>query len=158
MHLVRHGSYEDGDLTQKGQDEAKAAATVLAAKGLGQEALILCGAVPSLIQTAEIIAAGLGTDSILHSRLMAKVGQDPELVESLARLVDAILADQGIDKRPTELVIVTHLPLISVAACQDPHDVPPGIVVPVDPRTWNNPGYDRYDPHTVELEAGLGWM
>lgn len=108
MHLVRHGSYEDGDLTQKGQDEAKAAATVLAAKGLGQEALILCGAVPSLIQTAEIIAAGLGTDSILHSRLMAKVGQDPELVESLARLVDAILADQGIDKRPTELVIVTH--------------------------------------------------
>lgn len=157
IYLVRHGTAEQGILTAEGRRQAESAMDDLLRKGLGATALILSSNAPKALRTAEVIAAGLGVAEVMPSPNIKKAGNDPEVVASLDWVLAAELALHGVEDTTSDLVVVTHMPLISQARFGDMYKTTKnGEVWEYPPASWSNPSYNRYLVETKEFEAALG--
>jgi phosphohistidine phosphatase SixA len=157
IYLVRHGMAEQGILTAEGRRQAESARDELLRKGLGASALILSSNAPKALRTAEVIAAGLGVAEVLPSPNIKTAGNDPEVVASLDWVLAADLALHGIEGNANDLVVVTHMPLISQARFGDIYKVTKnGEVWEYPTASWANPSYKRFSVETKQFEAALG--
>lgn len=144
IYLVRHGRYEKGNLTEAGRSEdAPKARDALVAKGIGGKALVLSSSESRAVQTAEIIAEGLGA-VVVPSKRIAEGGNHTHGVKDLDEFVAKALAEAGLHKNGESLVVVSHAPMLAVAkglSVDDYFQVDYGEIVEYAPGTWRNPDY-----------------
>ncbi len=145
IQLTRHGKYEDQPeaLTQEGRLQSMEAVTELSRRGLGASAIILTSNAPRAIETATIIANGLRASRLIESRLIRDAGETISMVRSFDGVLEAALGIHDLDPATIgDLVVVTHMPLISLVNHGDPHEITEhGEVVEYVPGTWSNPDF-----------------
>lgn len=148
-YLVRHGKYNrqssQRDLTPEGISESEGARDVLIGRGIGSSALLLCSNTKRTLQTAEIIADGLGVEVHPSTRINCG-GNNADAVKDLDEFLAITLDRNGLvleDDQP--LVVVTHAPLIAVAqfgsTFNSDKDIMHGGVYEYTPGTWRNTDY-----------------
>lgn len=157
IYLVRHGRAGESELTNDGRREAESARDALRDKGLGRSALVLSSSALRAYKTAEVIAEGLGVDTVLSAPSLDRGGNKPEVIGSLDRVLEACLGGFGIEEVTDGLVVVTHMPLISLARFGDRYEVTKnGEVWEYSPGSWTNPEYKPDHPPTQAFERALG--
>lgn len=144
-HLVRHGAYERRPerLSEIGKEQVAEARDLLVDKGLGGRALILSSDLPRAIETAEIIAAGLEAP-VIPSRRIGEGGNHPRGIKSLDDFIDKALGEAG-ETLPndTDLVLVTHAPMLAAIMNVDVKFVAMGEVIEYTVGSWENPKFNE---------------
>lgn len=109
-------------LSQKGLAEAQSAATELSEEhvGLRASALVLSSSAARAIRTAHIIHSQLGLPSdVLVSNTLHTAGLAPRPYGTLRAIIHTALAEavatELLDRANSDLVVVTHAPLIAWA-------------------------------------------
>jgi len=143
--MVRHGSYYSGRaeaLTEDGERESVRARDELIQRGIGRGAVLLSSTAPRALQTAAIIGEGLSLQ-VKSSKRIEIIGNYPEGVSSLDEMLEAALSESETDTGGEALIVVTHQPLINIAANR--HNVGYGEIWLYEPTTWFNPQFSSYD-------------
>lgn len=151
QYLVRHGNYEisSHNLTAEGRTQSEKGRDDLLSRGIGGKALLLSSDAKRTIQTAEIIAEGLGVD-IHPSTRINRAGNSVGVVSDLDEFLATTLERMGLDldeDRP--LVVVTHAPMIAISEGINVRDcnslVSYGGVYEYAPGSWSNPEYRDFE-------------
>lgn len=157
--MVRQGEDDGrGILSVDGISHVERVSDELLSKGLGEAALILCSNVSLSIETARIIAKGLGTEKVMPSELIRVAGRSPEGVKSLDNAIEVSLADWDINGHPNQLIVVTQAPLLGMIKHRDKRaKVPYDQIIGYVPGSWVNPDYDSksFSSQDFELELDI---
>lgn len=160
IYLVKHGAIDvyDPTLTIAGQEQAKTARDELVERGLGGRAILLSSTANRALQTAEIIAEGLGVE-VKQSPGLEKFGNNPIILDSLDELIEAELAKCGLEVDEQGVVAVTHAPLIAMAKKVKTSSIEYGEVFQYPPGTWDQhfrpPGYSPPRPILIRRPPKL---
>lgn len=156
IFLVRHGRHlrPTEELTKDGIEQSEAAGRQLLEMGVGAGAVLLSSDAPRALQTSGIIASFFKGLVVTQSARMRIIGNKPDGVKSLDAMLDAALAETGVvHEGGGSLVVVTHQPLIDIAAGGSEH-IENGQVVPYEQNSWNNYLYATW--HGASLTRSLG--
>ncbi len=118
IFLIRHGDYENQPerLTSLGRRQAENAAKFLVAQRVGHDATLLTSDARRALETARIIARNISPAlDFIPSQRIAIVSNAP-FIESLDEVLDAALEDAHVTDEPGDLLVVTHSPLLKIAA------------------------------------------
>lgn len=153
--FVRHGSYESAGLTEAGKREAEGAAHALARLGLeATTTLVHSSHHLRAVQTAEVIVRILGCEPCTSDEIVAMCGEHPDGVQDLDATIDTAMCKQGVDPKGKDLVVVTHMPLVSYLVHGDPYEPVPNCFIHEYNGTWNAQEYQRA-PFGILLEELL---
>ncbi len=153
--FVRHGSYESGGLSDIGRRQSEGAGQALIELGLGTTALVHSSHHLRAVQTAEIIARVLGCGPSTSDEIVALAGEYPEGVKDLDATIDGAMSKLAIDTTDRDLVVVTHMPLVSFLEHGDPYEPVVNCFIHEYKGPWNAKDY-RYAPFGMLLEELLG--
>lgn len=116
--MVRHGRYRSGrteELIEDGVGDSEHARDKLIQRGIGRGAVLLSSTAPRALQTAAIIGEGLSLQ-VKSSKRIEIIGNYPEGVSSLDEMLEAALSESEASTSGEALIVVTHQPLINIAA------------------------------------------
>ena len=142
IYLVRHGSYErySQELSAAGIEQSERAGQQLLSAGAKREVTVLSSDAQRALQTSTIIASILET-TVMPSKRINVIGNEPGGVGSLDEMVEIALAEAGAKPEGESLIVVTHQPLLQIAAFGA--KVANGQIVEYQPQTWNNPEFSE---------------
>jgi phosphohistidine phosphatase SixA len=150
LFVGRHGRVDrDGDfsdhempLTDAGKADAHAMAEKLRGYGLSPRSIIMSSLTVRTQDTAGIIKDDLDIPTLVNDKFIGKVGERPQPVKDLHGFIGDLLVASEIDHQDSDVVVVTHLPLVAAVAGADLAD---GGIYEV-PQDWHNPKYiPRYE-------------
>ncbi len=155
-YLVRHGDYESrtGRLNQDGIAHSEAALGELVAHGLGKTTLVLSSNAPRALDTAGVIAAGLGVEVVPSKRIKAG-GNEALAIKSLDDWIMRALEEANTERGSGPLVIVAHEPLLRIAAyktLKNSPRIPYGHVQPYILGSWVNDDFREYIAQYIEQD------
>jgi phosphohistidine phosphatase SixA len=135
----RSGNFEDHEmpLIEDGKADARAMAGRLRSEGLNPQSIIMAGLTLRTQDTARIIKEELHIPTLVRSEFVGKVGERPQPVEDLRGFIGDLLVTCEVDHQDSDVVVVTHLPLVTAVAGRKPVD---GGIYEV-PQGWQNPKY-----------------
>lgn len=153
IQLIRHGKYSGESLTEAGRLQSLEARELLLAKGLGEKTTILTSSALRAVQTAEILTQDIGSGSILSSEIIKEAGNYPIHVNNLDRVIEKALEAYGFTELPDELVVVAHMPLLSMVKSGNQYtDIPHCAITEYKLGSWQNPEYNPDRPGTKIFE------
>lgn len=139
---LRHAKYyaDTGSLTPEGVESAQAAGRALQHQLVGERAVLLSSTAPRAVETAERIARVLGGAKVMLSESIYHGGEHPDTIASTdAYLADGLAEAGMIPDGQTDLIVVTHGPLISeikgISLGRIGHARP----MPLPQGAWTNP-------------------
>ena len=144
LFVGRHGRIDRGEgiddyspLNASGKADAHAMAGQLRGEGLSPQSIIMAGLTTRTQETAGIIRADLHIPTLVRSKFVGKVGERPEPVQDLHGFIGDLLVACEVDHEGSDVVVVTHKPLVAVLASGSPAD---GGIYEV-PQGWQNPRF-----------------
>ncbi|HEY4964300.1 MAG TPA: phosphoglycerate mutase family protein [Candidatus Saccharimonadales bacterium] len=163
FYLLRHGRYDSSTMglsTEGISQDAPFARDSLIAKGLGRDTLLLSSDQLRCLQTAEIIADGLGGPTVVPSRRIAEGGNTAKGVKSLDEFIAKALVEADVelgDDQP--LVVVTHGPMVAIAegryydGAADATGY--GVVMEYRQGSWANPGFQEGLEYVIDRKVEM---
>jgi broad specificity phosphatase PhoE len=137
----------------RNEDAANAKARLLS-REVGNGALLLSSNYPRALQTAEVIAKGIGSE-VIPSKRLAEGGNYPKGIESLDDFLLKALEEAGVEQAGRALVVVTHAPMLTIALQRYEDDaidsIGYGMVVDYVPGSWRNPQFTEHNEFVLDL-------
>ncbi len=146
-YFIRHGQEAGNRLTGLGKEQSKQVVNKLLSSGIGNTAIVLSSDETRALETAEIIAGGLGA-AVHESRRLAIAGQLPAAVKDLDVFLKDTLEQSGLKALGHEqkLVVVAHAPLLAVIKglqLNDASNIENGEIIEYVPGSWDTSYYDE---------------